>query len=138
LFLGGIYAYQYYLAFVTITTFVVLIPLVSWFLFLILLGEYQRMRRLGKFLIGVEEFINLHFSTEVLIWELYLKKEKLHMRYPYFASLILLIFISFISQCLGVIMLDNSQISKITFGISIVIFHICFPSYIVNYLLKKV
>lgn len=79
------------------------IPAISDFILLMWLGEYERMQRTGRFLLKLEHKINKEASKELLTWETHLRERKLHMKYPYSATVMLLIGISGISLVLGLL-----------------------------------
>lgn len=81
--------------------FILVIPAISCIVLLMWLGEYERMQRAGKFLAKLELKINTEASRELLSWEKYLRERKLHMKYPYYATVVLLTGISGISLVLG-------------------------------------
>lgn len=65
------------------------------------LGEYQRIQRAGKFLVELEQKINLEASQEILTWETDLRRKHVHMKYPYNTTVLLLVVISGASQVIG-------------------------------------
>ena len=137
LFAGSILTLNSENLFPSILMLLLVIPILSWLIFLILLGEFQRMKRLGEYLITIEKYINDKLSDTVLNWEIYLKENDLHMRYPYVAGFGLLMLVSISAQSLGIYFLDNSLISKIAFEVIILLFHILVPTYIVLKILNK-
>lgn len=79
------------------------VPSLSCFIIYIWLGEYQRMQRAGKFLVGLEQRINQEKAAELLTWETELRKGRKHMKYPYNTTVLLLLVISFVSYSIGMI-----------------------------------
>jgi hypothetical protein len=79
------------------------VPSISGFVLFLWLGEYQRMQRAGKFLVNLEQKINELASKELLTWETKLRVQRVHMRYPYHATVLLLTVISFISLLIGIL-----------------------------------
>lgn len=84
-------------------TLILAIPAISSFVLLMWLGEYERMQRVGRFLVRLERKINKEASKELLTWETHLRERQYHMKYPYNATVFLLIGISGISLILGLI-----------------------------------
>jgi drug/metabolite transporter (DMT)-like permease len=136
LFAGSLYVYDGDSPSITIYILVFVIFPLSWLILLILLGEYQRLKRIGKFLVRVEKYINKKLSSTVLDWETHLEKQQLHIRYPYVASLVVFLGLGTISLCLGVFLLNNSLISKISLTIMILIIQIITSLYIIKRILK--
>ncbi len=87
--------------FISSIMLILMIPAISSFLLLMWLGEYERSQRAGKFLVKLECKINLESSRGLLTWETHLRKNQSHMKYPYYATAMLLIGISGISVVLG-------------------------------------
>lgn len=87
---------------------ILVIPAISSFILLMWLGEYERMQRAGKFLVELEGKINKEASKKLLTWETQLRYKKSHMKYPYYATVVLLIVISSVSLVLGVGVTDFS------------------------------
>lgn len=85
---------------------IVVIPFICCFVVLMWLGEYERMQRAGRFLVGIERRINRECSKELLTWETRLREDRTHMRYPYISTVALLIGISFILFSFGAVTLD--------------------------------
>jgi len=83
-----------------------MVPVISTFVLLMWFGEYKRMQRAGKFLSGLEDRINKDARKRLLTWETHLRDKKLHMKYPYYATVALLLVISWISLVLGLIAAD--------------------------------
>jgi len=88
--------------------FILVIPAISIFILFMWLGEYERMQRAGKFLVKLELKINKEASKELLTWETHLRKSQSHMKYPYNATVLLLIGISGISLVLGLVAMGFS------------------------------
>jgi len=84
-----------------ISFLILVIPLVSLVTLAMWLGEYQRIQRAGKYLVGLENKINALVDEDVLNWENHLKKNNLHMRYPYASIIVLMIVISVLSHIGG-------------------------------------
>ncbi len=95
---------------ITILILIIIIPVVSNFILLMWLGEYERMQRAGKFLAKLEEKINEIAKDTLLTWETQLRGDQSHMKYPYYATVLLLIGISSISLVLGLIITWFSEI----------------------------
>ena len=103
---------------------IIVIPLISSFILLIWLGEYERMQRAGRFLVGIEHRINKEFSKELLTWETRLRERRVHMRYPYYATVGLLIGISGILFGIGLVTADFSATLMRSVTIAGVIVHL--------------
>lgn len=82
---------------------IVMVPVISSFVLLMWFGEYKRMQRAGKFLSELEKRINKVARERLLTWETHLRKNQLHMKYPYYATVALLLMISLFSLVLGLI-----------------------------------
>lgn len=85
------------------------VPAISVFVLFIWLGEYQRMQRAGKFLVGLEKRINEIASKELLTWETVLRSKQSHMKYPYNTTVLLLTLISVLSQIIGFVTMGISS-----------------------------
>lgn len=94
------------------------VPAISAFVLFMWLGEYQRMQRAGKFLVGLEKRINESVSSELLSWETSLRAERKHMKYPYNTTVMLLILISALSQIIGLVTMGISP--NLVWGLSII------------------
>jgi hypothetical protein len=104
------------------------VPFICNFVLFMWLGEYQRMQRAGKFLADLEKRINDEVSRQLLTWETLLRSQHQHMTYPYNTTVMLLLAISMISYCIGII---NSQLTAgIILALAIVGIGIHFATYI--------
>ena len=81
------------------TILAVVIPIVCVFVLFMWLGEYQRMQRAGRFLVGLEKRINDEAKKELLSWE----SKHEHMKYPYNTTAMLIILLSIASHVIGLI-----------------------------------
>ena len=95
--------------------FLVCIPLVSYLILLVWVGEIVRMMRAGYFIAKIENKINKHLKMEnVLSWENWLRSEDYKKTHPkninYYAIIILFILLSFLSIVTGNIRLYNMKI----------------------------
>jgi hypothetical protein len=93
------------------------VPAINSFILFMWLGEYQRMQRAGKFLVGLESRINELASSQLLTWETSLRAQRSHMKYPYNITALLLVVISIISICLGITTLHLSLTLKCVIGV---------------------
>jgi len=84
------------------------VPAINSFVLFMWMGEYQRMMRAGSFLYELESRINSIAGRNVLMWETHLRSQRLHMKYPYTTTVMLLTGIGFISVVLGVVTLKLS------------------------------
>ncbi len=103
---------------------IVLIPFVSSFILVIWLGEYERIQRVGRFLVEVEHKVNAQFSGKLLSWETYLREHRAHMRYPYNATVALLVGISGILFAIGLATANFCTTLIYTISILGVLFHL--------------
>ena len=84
---------------------------ISIFVLFMWLGEYQRMQRAGKFLVGLEKRINEIASKKLLTWETSLRAKRGHMQYPYNTTVLLLILISVLSQLIGFVTMGVTSLA---------------------------
>ncbi|MGD2247152.1 MAG: hypothetical protein PVF58_02015 [Candidatus Methanofastidiosia archaeon] len=103
--------------------FILVIPAISIFILFMWFGEYERMQRVGKFLARIEKRINCEESKELLTWETNLRESKLHMKSPYYATIALLITISYISLGAGLYAVDIAVALKWLGAIIGALFH---------------
>ena len=103
---------------------ILVIPAISIFILFMWLGEYERMQRAGKFLVKLESKINKEASKELLTWETHLRKSQSHMKYPYNATVLLLIGISGISLVLGLVAMGFSATLMWSVAIAGALFHL--------------
>jgi hypothetical protein len=108
------------------------VPAINGFILFMWAGEYQRMLRAGKFLKGLERKVNREFSDEVLTWETYLSLQRLHMKYPYNTTVLLLLVISLISLSLGLIFLHLPAYLKLIIGVAALALHLAIYRYTVS------
>jgi hypothetical protein len=94
------------------------VPAINSFILYMWMGEYKRMQRAGHFLFELEERVNKEVRGEVLSWEHHLRSKHLHMNYPYYMTVALLVVISVISLSLGLITLQLSTNAKWIIGVS--------------------
>jgi len=92
---------------------ILVIPIISIFVLFMWLGEYERMQRAGKFIAKLEDKINVEASKKLLTWETHLRESQSHakMKYPYTATMGLLIGISVVSMALGLLGLVEADFS---------------------------
>lgn len=90
-------------SFISSLALMIVIPFIGSLTVLMWLGEYERMQRAGKFLVEIERKINKEISRELLTWETRLREQRAHMKYPYHASVTLLIAISMVLFGIGLI-----------------------------------
>jgi|CXWL01.1.fsa_nt_gi hypothetical protein len=113
------------------------VPAISIFVLFMWLGEYQRMQRAGKFLVGIEKRINDIASKELLTWETSLRAKRGHMKYPYNTTVLLLALISALSQIIGFVTMGISSSALlstlITLGAAI---HLIIYLYVVSTMSK--
>lgn len=107
------------------------VPAINCFILFMWLGEYQRMQRAGKFLRDLEKKVNEEVSKQVLTWETYLSSQRLHMKYPYNTTVLLLIMISVISLSLGLIALPLASGPKWIVGVGGLALHMAIYFYTV-------
>lgn len=93
------------------------VPAINVFVIFMWLGEYQRMQRAGKFIMGLEDRINNECKRKLLSWETNLRKQRHHMNYPYNMTLMLITIMSLISIVMGILMLNINVKYKIGIGI---------------------
>jgi len=108
------------------------VPAINSFILFMWLGEYQRMQRAGKFLVSLEDRINKMASTRLLTWETNLREQRLHMKYPYDTTVMLLTVISLISVCLGLVTLPLSSTTKATIGTVGLALHLVLYRYVLH------
>jgi hypothetical protein len=84
------------------------IPAIAIFIIFMWLGEYERMQRAGRFLTTIEEKVNWEKRSKLLTWETQLRAERRHMAYPYNATVMLLLVISWLSQMGGLMMISST------------------------------
>ena len=110
---GGIYVYDSvdHLS-ISCLVFIIVIPAITSFILLMWLGEYERMQRAGKFLVELEGRINKEARETLLTWETKLREDQSHMKYPYHATVLLLIGISGISLVCGLVVAELSMVLK--------------------------
>lgn len=94
------------------------VPAINSFILFMWLGEYKRMQRAGRFLFELEEKVNKEVGREVLSWEIHLRSQRLHMNYPYYVTVALLVVISVISLSLGLITLPLLTNAKWIIGVA--------------------
>lgn len=82
-----------------------IVPFICIFVLYIWLGEYQRMHRAGKHIIKLEARINEISKCDLLTWETQLTRNKLHMKYPYNTTILLLIVLAVVSFVCGAFLL---------------------------------
>jgi len=92
------------------------LPAIDLFVIYIWLGEYQRMQRAGKFIMGLEHRINEEAKRTLLSWETNLRMQRSHMKYPYNTTVMLLTCISLVSITFGLISLRISILHKLLIG----------------------
>ncbi|WP_434683845.1 hypothetical protein [Pseudanabaena minima] len=114
----------------------VILPFICAFILFMWLGEYQRMQRAGRFLVELEQKINLEASKEILTWETNLRKQRSHMNYPYNTTVLLLIVISGASQVIGLTNLGSSISIIVGLVIIGIIIHIILYLYMVSLISK--
>jgi hypothetical protein len=104
-----------------------LIPTVVSFILFMWIGEYQRMQRAGKFLAQLEERINDESKQILLSWETSLRTNRLHMKYPYDTTVLLLTLISTVSVLIGLysLHLSNAKLTPIII-VTLVIHYLVF------------
>jgi len=110
------------------------VPAISIFVLFMWLGEYQRMQRAGKFLVGLEKRINdiASKSKALLTWETSLREKQRHMRYPYNTTVLLLVLISVLSQLIGFATMEiSSPMFQTTLIILGILIHLAIYFYIV-------
>lgn len=115
--------------------FILAIPIVTCFVMLMWAGEHERIQRAGKYLFELEEIIKKESKKDLLNWEHYLRKNRLKLRYPYFAAVFLLLLISIISQLLGLFIADFAEIWSIL-AIIFLFFHVFICIYIIDKIFK--
>lgn len=108
------------------------VPAINSFVLFMWLGEYQRMQRAGRFLVDLEDRINKIASSTLLTWETNLREQRLHMKYPYDTTVMLLTVISLISVCLGLVTLPFSSTTKWIIGSVGGILHLVLYKYAVH------
>ena len=122
---GGVYAYKVDdNSLISNLTLIIVIPAITSFILLIWLGEYERMQRAGKFLARLEGRINKEAREILLTWETQLREDQSHMKYPYYATVLLLIGISGISLVCGLVVAELSMTLKFLAAIAGVHVHV--------------
>jgi hypothetical protein len=99
------------------------VPTVVSFVLFMWIGEYQRMQRAGKFLVELEERINGECKQMLLSWETSLRSKRLHMKYPYNTTVMLLTLISVVSVIVGLFSLQLSSRKSIFILIGVFVLH---------------
>jgi hypothetical protein len=93
------------------------VPGINSFVLFMWMGEYQRMMRAGRFLFELEAKINKMAEADVLMWETQLRSQRLHMKYPYNTTVMLLTVIGIISIVLGLITLHLPSSTRVLIGL---------------------
>lgn len=101
------------------------------------LGEEQRMIRIGKYLLRMEENINKKLDEKVLNWESHIREKSESIKYPEIFILVLFLGLSLTSILFGHYILYNCghYINKLLSIISIIFYIILLI--ILFYILKK-
>ena len=108
------------------------VPGINSFVLFMWMGEYERMMRAGNFLFDLEAKVNKMAQADVLTWERHLRSQRLHMKYPYNTTVMLLTVIGIISMGLGLITLQTSSLSKVSIIILGLVIHLAIYSYAVR------
>ena len=119
---------------------IVAIPIINTFVLFMWLGEYERMQRAGSFIAKLERKINKEALKELLTWETHLRGDQAHakMKFPYTATMGLLIGISVVSTALGLVGADfSATLLKWITGIALVIAHIGLYLYVESCISKS-
>lgn len=105
------------------------VPGINSFVLFMWMGEYQRMMRAGTFLFDLEAKVNKMAEADVLTWERHLRSQRLHMKYPYNTTVMLLTVIGIISMGLGLVTLQTSGLTKMSIGILGLVLHLAIYGY---------
>lgn len=113
-----------------------LVPLINSFVLFIWLGEYQRMQRAGKFISELEQRINTEAKSTLLTWETELRKQRLHMSYPYDTTVLLITMLSLTSIIFGLITTPLSICYKYLFVGIAILFNLSLYTYFYKKMIK--
>ena len=108
------------------------VPCINSFVLFMWMGEYQRMMRAGTFLLDLEGRVNKIAGADVLMWERHLRSQRLHMKYPYNTTVMLLTVMGIISLVLGLVTLRTSSLTKTSIGIPGLVVHLVIYGYAVR------
>ena len=123
--------------YLAIFVLILVIPLITNFLLILLIGEYESINELGRFITEIENKINQRAPQDLqgelhLGWENYIRTNRVYKKYPYTYSLTLLLVISFTSGVLGLTLSNFYTNFKLLIGVIEFIYHFVMWKILVN------